>query len=59
VLCEKIVAAFYVFGLLTFKKFQAPKIKSQTNPNDPNSKFQTNDQNTVLPLAKSPAETGL
>jgi hypothetical protein len=24
------------------RKFQAPKIKTQTNPNDPKSKFQTN-----------------
>jgi hypothetical protein len=30
-------------------KFQAPKTKFQTNPNDPNSKFQTNDLSTVVP----------
>jgi len=31
------------------RKFQAPKSKSQTNPNDPNSKFQTNNPSTVVP----------
>jgi hypothetical protein len=29
--------------LIKIMKFQAPKTKFQTNSNDPNSKFQTND----------------
>jgi hypothetical protein len=31
------------------EKSQAPKTKYQTNPNDPNSKFQTNNPSTVVP----------
>jgi hypothetical protein len=30
-------------------KFQAPKTKFQTNPNEPNSKFQTNDPSAFVP----------
>jgi hypothetical protein len=30
-------------------KFQAPKIKSQINSNDPNSKFQTRDPPAFVP----------
>ena len=30
-------------------KIQAPKTKSQTNPNNPNSKFQTNDPPAGIP----------
>jgi hypothetical protein len=33
-------------------KFQAPKTKFQTNPNDTNSKFQTNDQSTFVQNGK-------
>jgi hypothetical protein len=35
-------------------KFQAPNIKSQTNPNDPNSKIQTKDASAVVPNAIIP-----
>jgi len=31
------------------RKFQAPKSKSQTNPNDQNSKYQTIDPQTAVP----------
>ena len=35
--------------LLATWKFQAPKTKFQTNPNDPNSKFQTHDPPAFVP----------
>ena len=31
-------------------KSQAPKSKFQTNPNDPNSKFQTHDSPAFMPI---------
>jgi len=40
-------------------KFQAPKIKSQINPNDPNSKFQTNERQHICPKVLLVAEHNL
>jgi hypothetical protein len=31
------------------EKNQAPKLKSQTNPNNPKSNFQTKDPSTIVP----------
>jgi hypothetical protein len=35
--------------IIKIMKFQAPKIKSQTNSNNPNSKFQTHDPPAFVP----------
>jgi hypothetical protein len=34
---------------MKIRKFQAPKTKSQKNPNDTNPKFQTKNPSTVVP----------